>query len=60
MQMSPLKSYGCSICGEQAPTTCRADGKFEERMAWLLSHRKKHHPKAHRESVKKAVRTRNR
>jgi len=49
----PLKSFGCSICGKQAPVAYRADGKFEERMAWLRRHRKKMHPRKFRESYRK-------
>ena len=40
----PLKTFGCSICGRQAPKDLREHGFFEERMAWLRKHRKKYHP----------------
>ena len=56
--MSPLKSFGCSICGKQAPKGLRKDGKFEERMSWLMSHKKRYHPKAHKKSIEKGLRTR--
>jgi hypothetical protein len=49
----PYKTFGCSICGKQAPTKYRADGMFEERMAWLRRHRAQHHPTAFKASVKK-------
>jgi len=54
----PLESFGCRICGKQAPQRLREDGMFEERMAWLRRHRKKKHPAAFRKSVKKGVKTR--
>lgn len=54
----PLKSYGCSICGKQAPKKLRAHGKFSERMEWLWRHRKKHHPTAHKRSVAKSLKAR--
>lgn len=54
----PYKSFGCSICGRQAPKKLRADGKSEERWSWLRRHRAKHHPRAHKESIRRAVETR--
>ena len=56
----PLKSFRCSICGRPAPKEYLADGKFEQRMAWLRRHRKRQHPVAHKKSVRKAARTRSR
>ena len=53
--MSPLKSYGCNICGQQAPKKLRAEGKFSERMKWLWKHRKEQHPTAHKRSVAKGL-----
>lgn len=47
--MSPLKSFGCSICGKQVPKKYRADGMFEERMAWLRRHYKHSHPRKFKE-----------
>ena len=49
----PLKSFGCSICGRQAPTEYRQDGKFKERMSWLRRHYKRFHPKKFREMYKR-------
>lgn len=40
----PYKSFGCSICGKQAPKELRRDGKSEERWSWLRRHYKRHHP----------------
>ena len=56
----PLKSFGCSICGAQAPKKLREHGKFSERMKWLWSHRKAKHPAAHKRSVTKSQRTKER
>lgn len=47
--MSPLKSFGCSICGRQAPIALRADGKSEERWGWLRGHYKRKHPRKFKE-----------
>ena len=41
----------CSICGKAFK------GEFQDVMAKLRRHRKQKHPKAHRESVKKALKT---
>lgn len=54
----PYKTWGCSICGAQAPKHLREHGNFAERMAWLRRHRKAKHPVAHKKSTKKAVRAR--
>lgn len=43
----------CSICGK----AIRGEN-FADIMAKLRRHRKKHHPKAFRESIRKGVRTR--
>ena len=56
----PLKSYGCSICGKQAPKKLREEGKLEERFAWLRGHREKNHPRKFKESIKKGIATRKR
>jgi len=53
-----LKSYGCSICGKQAPKKYRAHKQFANRMSWLRRHRKSSHPTAHQASVRKGVRAR--
>jgi len=53
----PLQSFGCSICGEQAPIELRQHGKFKERMKWLREHYKKHHPQAFHKSQRKSVKT---
>lgn len=42
--MSPLESYGCSVCGRQAPKELREHGKYRERMAWLRRHYGRRHP----------------
>lgn len=42
--MSPLKSFGCSICGAQAPEKFRKHGMEEERWSWLRRHYKNRHP----------------
>ena len=54
----PLESYGCSICGKQAPKHLREHGKFAERMAWLRRHRKAKHPTAFRKSIRKGIKAR--
>jgi len=54
----PYETWGCSICGKQAPKKYRADGYFEERMEWARQHRAKYHPAAFAASVKKGVATR--
>lgn len=53
----PLQSFGCSICGQQAPTKLRRHDQFANRMTWLRRHRMVRHPAAFRASVKKSVRT---
>ena len=57
-EVVPLKSFGCSICGAQAPKEYLKEGKFEQRMAWLRRHYSKKHPRKFKASVRKAVRTR--
>jgi len=52
------KTFGCKICGQQAPKKLREHGTFAERMKWLRDHRKAKHPKAFRASIKKGLRTR--
>jgi len=48
----PSKTVHCSICGESIK------GKdFGERMRKLRRHRKAEHPKAHKKSVKKTLKT---
>lgn len=56
----PLKRFRCSICGARARKELLQDDMFEKRMRWLWRHRKRKHPKAHRESVKKSKATRRR
>lgn len=48
----PMKTIHCGICG----TAIRGDD-FPERMDKLRRHRKRKHPGAFRQSVKKAQRT---
>jgi len=48
----PSKTVHCSICGE----AIRGDD-FGERMRKLRRHRKAKHPKAHKKSVKKTLKT---
>lgn len=54
----PLKSFGCKICGKQAPKRLREHGTFSERMEWLWGHRKRKHPAAHKISVNKSLKAR--
>jgi hypothetical protein len=56
----PFKTFGCSICGKQAPAKLRLHGTFEERMKWLREHREKFHPRKFRESIRKGIETRKR
>jgi len=51
----PKKTVHCSICGKAF-----SGESFKERMDKLRKHRKKEHPRAHKKSVKKAVKTRKR
>ena len=53
----PLKSFKCSICGVRCPRKYLTHSKFKNRMSWLRRHRKKKHPKAHRKSTRKTLRT---
>jgi hypothetical protein len=39
----PYKTWGCGICGKQAPKNLREHGKFQERMNWLRKHYKATH-----------------
>lgn len=48
----PSKTVHCSICGEAI-----RGNDFGERMRKLREHRKAEHPKAHKKSVKKTVKT---
>ena len=34
----PYKTWGCGLCGAQAPKKLREHGKFNERMKWLREH----------------------
>jgi len=54
----PLKTFGCSLCGTQAPTKLRAHGKFKERMDWLRNHYKEYHPDEYAKMMRKIKRTR--
>lgn len=56
----PYESWGCGICGAQAPKEYRKHGKMAQRMRWLREHREKHHPKAFKASIKKGLKTRKR
>jgi len=51
----PYKTWGCSICGKQAPKGLRRHGKSKERWSWLRRHRAKYHPEAFREWYGKEV-----
>ncbi len=54
----PYKTWGCSICGAQAPEKLRRHGTFAKRMKWLREHREEKHPKAFRASINKGLKTR--
>jgi len=54
----PYKTWGCSICGMQAPVELRRHGQFANRMKWLREHYKLHHPDEFQKIMRKAVRTR--
>jgi len=41
----PYRTWGCSICGKQAPKRLREHGNFADRMAWLRRHYKREHTK---------------
>lgn len=56
----PLKSFKCSICGARSPKKYLAEGQFEKRMAWLRRHRKRKHPRLHKKSTAKMLRTKKR
>lgn len=51
---SKVKRVHCSKCGRISPKTATT---FDKRMGWLRRHRKRKHPTAHKESVKKTQRT---
>ena len=53
----PCPAMHCRICAKQGKTWTARGSNFAERMASLRRHRKQEHPKAHKESVKKALRT---
>jgi hypothetical protein len=48
------KRFHCRICGRAVPSKHKT---FQSRMAWLRRHRKRKHPKAHKKSVKKTIKT---
>jgi hypothetical protein len=56
----PLKQFCCGICGACCPKKYLAHGKMDKRMKWLRDHRKKVHPRAFAESIRKGVATRKR
>lgn len=51
--MPEMETIHCSICGASI-----RGSTFNARMTKLRRHRKRMHPKAHRASVRKAVRSR--
>ncbi len=53
----PYKTFGCRICGEQAPRKLREHGTMGERQEWLWHHRKQKHPKEFKKSVQKSIAT---
>ena len=53
----PLKSFNCSVCGARCPKKYLAHGQFEKRIAWLRRHRKRKHPRLHKKSTRKMLRT---
>ncbi len=56
----PLKSFNCSVCGARCPKKYLAHGQFEKRIAWLRRHRKRKHPRLHKKSTAKMLRTKKR
>lgn len=54
----PYKTWGCSICGMQAPKALREHGQFANRMKWLREHYKLHHPDEFQKMMHRAVQTR--
>jgi len=48
------KGFHCRACGRRCPSKYKT---FKTRMAWLRRHRKGKHPKAHKKSVKKTLKT---
>jgi hypothetical protein len=39
----PYKTWGCSICGKQAPVEYHKHNMFKKRMEWIRHHRKVAH-----------------
>lgn len=56
----PLQQFECQICGAKAPRKLLSHGQMAGRMKWLRDHRKSHHPRAFKASIKKGVATRRR
>lgn len=56
----PLKSFNCSVCGARSPKKYLAEGQFQKRMSWLRRHRKRKHPRLHKKSTRKMLRTKKR
>jgi len=54
----PYKTWGCSICGMQAPKRLRAHGKFKERMDWLRNHYREYHPDEYKKMIQKIKKAR--
>lgn len=54
----PYKTWGCGICGMQAPKKLRAHGMFAKRMKWLRDHYKKYHPEEFARMIKNAAKAR--
>lgn len=54
----PYKTFGCTICGKQAPKKIWGENMFKERMSWLWKHRKENHPWHFARSEGKSIRTR--
>lgn len=44
MITNPLRSFRCSVCGIGVPKSLLPHSKFTERMSWLRSHYRVHHP----------------
>lgn len=53
----PYKSYGCKVCGKQAPTRLREHGTEAERWDWLRKHYMTDHPHKWKEWQKKSAQT---
>ena len=54
----PYRTWGCSICGMQAPKKLREHGMFSERMKWLRRHYKKYHPDEFEKMIRKGAKAR--